>query len=107
MNRIVAVVWRLMLAATILGVVPVVVTCLQRLLPAARNIELYTAEMLTGGAGIAQNTANVAALQDTIRVAPQLVTGAESLEQHTATIHTALSAIPDSNGHTGSKEGVS
>lgn len=90
MNRGVATIWWSMLIATCLGVVPIVVVLLRRTLSAARNIEQYTAEMLNSGVGIANNTANVAALKDTISVAPQLLGGAESLEQHVVAIHSAL-----------------
>ncbi len=92
MNRVTAAIWSAMLLATGFGVVPVVVALLRRTLNAARNIEHYTAEMLDGGIGIANNTANVAALKETISVAPQLIAGAESLERHTATIKMALTA---------------
>ena len=105
MNRGVAAIWWTMLAATSLGVVPVVLTLLRRTLTAARNIEQYTAEMLENGVGIAQNTANVAALKDTISVAPQLVGGAESIERHTAAIQTALAAKAGENGQAEEKGG--
>ena len=94
MYRVIAAIWSAMLIATGFGVVPIVVALLRRTLGAARNIERYTAEMLDGGVGIANNTANIAALKETISVAPQLIAGAESLERHTATIETALMAQP-------------
>lgn len=90
MNRAVAVIWSSMLVATILGIVPVVVRLLSRALTAANNIERYTREILTSGAGIADNTANVAALKETIAVAPRLLAGATSIEQHAASIEEAL-----------------
>lgn len=98
MRRDVTIIWGGMLAATYLGVVPVAVILLQRALRAAQNIEYYTAEMLSSGVGVATNTANVAALKDTIAVAPQLVGEVESLEHYTATIATALGANPSQNG---------
>ena len=103
MNRGVAAIWWSMLAATSLGVVPVVLTLLRRTLNSARNIEQYTAEMLESGVGIAKNTANVAALKDTISVAPRLVGGAESIERHTAAIKTALASQAPENGQAGEK----
>lgn len=99
MNRNVAVVWIGMLVATVAGVVPVVVALLQRALNAALSIERYTAEMLEGGVGIAGNTANVAALKDTIGAAPLLVGGAEALEKTTARIEAALANKAIQNGH--------
>ena len=98
MNRGVATIWWSMLIATCLGVVPVAVLLLRRTLNAAQNIERYTAEMLESGVGIANNTANVAALKDTISVAPQLLGGAESLVSHIATIGRALAANASDNG---------
>ncbi len=90
MKRVVAAIWSLVLLIAGLGVVPLVLNLLTRALSAARNIERYTAEILQGGLGIAQNTASVAALKETISVAPQLVAGAAALEQHTAMIEDAL-----------------
>lgn len=90
MSRAVALIWSGMLLATVVAVVPAVVGLLQRALKAARSIERYTSEILTGGVGIAANTAQVAALKDTIAVAPQLLAGARSIERHAATIEAAL-----------------
>lgn len=98
MNRGVATIWGGMLIATCLGVVPIVVVLLDRTLNAARNIERYTAEMLNSGVGIANNTANVAALKDTISAAPQLVGGAESIALHITAIESALAANAAHNG---------
>jgi hypothetical protein len=100
MNPWIAAIWWIMLVAVVLVVVPMVVALLFRAVTAARNIERYTAEALAGGVGIAQNTANVAALQQTIGVATQLLAGAESIERSTATIGTALGAPERANGHT-------
>src|SRR5215212_10100578 len=98
MNKGVAAIWWGMLIATVLGVVPLVVGYLTRARQAAERIEQYTAEILAAGVGVAQNTANVAALQDTIAVAPQLVAGAESLAHHAAQIEAALAAPPPGTG---------
>ncbi len=105
MNRGVATIWIGMLAATLLAVVPAVVTLLTRALNAARNIERYTAEILTGGVGIAENTASVAALKDTLAAAPHLVTAATSLEANTARIEAVLSSKIMTNGHSDSPKG--
>ena len=90
MNRIVAAIWSSMIVATVVGIVPVVVGLLQRGLAAARHIERYTAEILTAGVGIANNTAHVAALKDTLAAAPLLLVGAQSIERHAATVEAAL-----------------
>ncbi len=90
MNRAITVIWSSMLVATLLGIVPVVVRLLTRALTAANNIERYTRDILASGVGIAGNTANVAALKDTIAIAPRLLTGAASIEQHASTISEAL-----------------
>ena len=90
MNRAVAGIWWAMLAATVFGVVPVVLGLLSRALAAARRIEAYSAEILQSGVGIANNTSKAAALKDTIAAAPRLVAGAHSIERHVATIRTAL-----------------
>jgi len=98
MNRGVATIWWSMLIATCLGVVPITVVLLNRTLNAARNIERYTEEMLTSGVGIANNTANVSALKDTISAAPQLVAGAESLALHITAIESVLATNASNNG---------
>ena len=95
MNRVVGAIWSGMLIATVVGVVPAVVSLLRRALAAARHIERYTTEILAGGVGIAGNTANVAALKDTIAVAPGLLAGAQSIERHAATIESALANAGD------------
>lgn len=92
MNRLVTGIWSALLIVTGVAVVPRVLNLLGRALAAARNIERYTAEILQGGVGIAGNTANVAALKDTLAVAPQLLAGATSIQQHAAAIETALSS---------------
>lgn len=98
MNRAITVIWLGMLVATLLGIVPVVVRLLTRALTAANNIERYTSDILDSGAGIAGNTANVAALKDTIAIAPRLLTGAASIEQHASAISRALGQPVDPAG---------
>ena len=95
MNRVVGAIWSGMLIATVVGIVPVVVNLLRQALAAARNIERYSAEILTGGVGIAGNTANVAALKETIAAAPGLLAGAQSIERHAAAIKSALGQSAD------------
>ena len=98
MNRVVGAIWSGMLVVTVVAVVPAVVNLLRRALAAAGNIEQYSAEILAGGVGIAGNTANVAALKETIAVAPGLLAGAESIEAHAAAIKSALGATGNSRG---------
>lgn len=100
MNKGVAAIWWFMLIATTFGVVPLVVAYLNRARKAAERIERYTADMLKAGVGVANNTANVAALKDTLAVAPHLVAGADSLARHAARIETALAA-----GQAGNEQG--
>ena len=90
MNRAIAAIWSFMILATVVGVVPAVVGLLRRGLAAVRNIERYTEEILAAGVGIAENTAHVAALKDTLAAAPSLVAGAQSIQQHATTVATAL-----------------
>ncbi len=95
MNRVVGAIWFGMLIVTVVGVVPVVVNLLQRALAAAQSIDRYAAEILTAGVGIAGNTASVAALKETLAVAPTLLAGADSIERHAATVERVLG---DGNG---------
>jgi len=97
MNRVVGAIWSGMLIVTVVGVVPVVVNQLRRLLAAANNIERYSAEILTSGVGIAGNTAHVTALKDTLAVAPQLLAGAGSIKAHAEAIERALGAGGDAD----------
>lgn len=96
MNRAITVIWSAMLVVTTVGVVPVVVSLLQRGLTAARNIERYTEEALASGVEIAEHTGAVAELQTTIGVAGELLQGASAIEGHAAAIGAALTAaMPD------------
>ena len=98
MNRVVGAIWSGLLIVTVAGVVPAVVNLLRQALAAARNIERYSEEILAGGVGIAGNTANVAALKETIAAAPGLVAGAGSIERHAAAIRFALGQAGDGEG---------
>lgn len=92
MPQPVFVIWAITLAIAVLVVLPLVVYLLQRTLNAARNIELYFAEMRDAGVGIASNTSHITALDDTISVATQILDTAGSLKDHAATIETTLTA---------------
>ncbi len=84
------VIWWIMLIVAVVVVLPVVVWLLQRVLTAARNIKGYTETTLEAGVGIVHNTASVAALQDTIAVATQILETAKAIEEHTAIIQKVL-----------------
>jgi hypothetical protein len=61
--------WTILLAITLLVIVPLVIYLLHRTWRAARGIERYFAEMATAGVGIAGNTEHIKALESTISVA--------------------------------------
>lgn len=84
------VLWIITLAIAVLVILPLTVILLQRTLNAARSIERYFAEMRDAGVGIANNTSNIKALDDTIAVATQLLSTASSIKEHTGTIGAAL-----------------
>lgn len=89
---IVYILWWILLGVAVFVVLPVVVYMLHRTLNAARGIERYFATTLEAGLGIAGNTANIAALEDTIAVAGGILETAGQIEQHAGTIETALGA---------------
>ncbi|MGQ0606832.1 MAG: hypothetical protein ACT4OQ_00005 [Chloroflexota bacterium] len=89
---LVYVLWWILLIVAVLVVLPIVVYLLHRTLNAARGIERHFATALEAGLGIAGNTANIVALEDTISVAGGILETAGEIEQHAATIETALGA---------------
>ena len=86
------VIWIIVLVVAVLVILPLTVFLLQRTLNAARNIERYFGEMRDAGLGIHNNTQHVKTLDDTISVATQLLETAGSINEHAATIETALTA---------------
>lgn len=86
------VIWALLLVLAILVVLPLTVFLLYRTLRAARSIERYFAEMLAAGAGIAENTNHIKALEETIQVATTILSVAGSINDHSETIKTTLAA---------------
>jgi hypothetical protein len=90
-------IWGLTLAVAVLFILPLVTYLLNRTLLAAQHIEGYLADMRDAGVGIAQNTGNIAALDDTINVATQILSTADSINQHAATIETTLAARVNGN----------
>lgn len=94
MNPFVAIIWWTTLLGAIFAFLPNLVSWLIRALAAARHIEQYTEEILRAGAGIAENTSKATALKQTLSLAPQLVSEAQSMESHLASLQDALAARP-------------
>ncbi|MBT3906965.1 MAG: hypothetical protein HOB79_01280 [Rhodospirillaceae bacterium] len=86
----VQVIWAVTLGLVVIVIVPLAIYLLRRLLRAARDIEGYTAAMLTAGVGIMNNTAPITALNDTIAVATNMVETAGNINDHSATIAQVL-----------------
>ena len=85
-------IWAIVLVIAVLVILPMAVYLLNRTLIAARNIERYLAEMRDAGVAIAGNTRHIAALDDTIGVATQMLETAGSIKSHTGTIGSVLTA---------------
>jgi hypothetical protein len=73
-------IWGITLAVITLVVVPVALHLLHRTLKAARGIERYARESLTAGVGIANNTAAISALEQTLATAGSLVEASKLLK---------------------------
>ncbi len=84
-------IWGVTLAVVTVAIVPLAVYLLHRTLRAAMSIERYTREALAAGAGIASNTAAIAALKDTIKAAASLLETAEQLKHRAAAVADAVS----------------
>jgi hypothetical protein len=84
------VIWWVMLVVAIVAVVPAALYLLHRLWRAADSIELYTAEALAAGLGIARNTTAITALDQTVRLGGELGSVAASVRRHAAAIEKAL-----------------
>ena len=74
-------IWTIGLVLTLLVFVPLAVVLLHRLWRAARSIQLYARDALVAAGGIAGNTAQIVALDDTISVASQMLSTATGIEQ--------------------------
>lgn len=66
-------IWGTTLAVITFVVVPLALHLLHRTLKAARSIERYARESLTAGVGIANNTAAIPALEQTLATAGSIV----------------------------------
>lgn len=80
------VIWWATLIIAVFVVLPLAVYLLHRTLRAARQIEHYAAKALEAGGGIAGNTGNIGALEDTISVATGILHTAGSIETRTGQI---------------------
>ncbi len=89
---IVYILWWVLLIVAVAVVLPILVYLLHRTLNAARGIEHYFGRALDAGLGIAGNTANVAALEDTIAVAGGILETAAQIDEHAATIEQVFTA---------------
>jgi hypothetical protein len=83
-------IWGITLGIVTFVIVPLALYLLHRALRAARSIERYAREALDAGAGIAANTAAIAALEETIRAATALLEAAEALKKRTAEVADAV-----------------
>ncbi|MBI4672591.1 MAG: hypothetical protein HY741_13110 [Chloroflexi bacterium] len=91
-------IWGLTLAIAVFVILPLALYFLQRTLNAARSIERYFAEMRDAGVGIANNTGNIKALDNTISVATQILSVAGSINDHAAAIENTFVARTGGNG---------
>lgn len=92
MNAAVTGIWSATLTAGYLVVVPSAVGFLHRTLLAAQEIERYSQEIRDNAGRIADHTANIPALQDTIAVAVGLTGALDGLDRDLAAIEGALGA---------------
>jgi len=88
-------IWSAVLVVAVVVVLPLAVYLLHRALMAARQIERYAARALEAGTGIAGNTQNIGALEDTISVATGILETAGSIEGRTGTIEEVFEARAD------------
>jgi hypothetical protein len=79
-------IWWIGLVVTLVVFVPLAVYSLHRTWHSARSIQGYAAETLRAAAGIAQNTANITALDSTIDVATDVLGAAGSVERKLNTV---------------------
>ena len=80
------VLWWITLIVAVVVVLPLAVYLLHRTFNAARQIETYAAKALQAGVGIAGNTENISALEDTISTATGILETTNSIEERTGAI---------------------
>ncbi|MBA2304371.1 MAG: hypothetical protein H0W08_17300 [Acidobacteria bacterium] len=78
---VVTTIWAVGLGLTLLVFVPLAVVLLHRLWRTARSIQIYAREALVAAGGIAGNTAQIGALNQTIGTATEILTTAGAIEQ--------------------------
>ena len=78
---IVYIIWWVGLLLTLIVFVPLAVYLLHRLWRTAQAIEIYAREALAAAGGIAGNTAQIGALDQTISVATEILSAAGAIEQ--------------------------
>lgn len=74
-------IWWIGLLTTLIVFVPLAVVLLHRLWQAARSIQIYAREALEAAGGIAGHTAQIGALDETIRVASDILNTAGAIEK--------------------------
>lgn len=80
------VIWWITLVVAVVAILPLAVYLLHRALMAARQIERYAERSLRAGEGIAENTGDVEALQNTISTATNILDAAGNIRRHTRAI---------------------
>ena len=91
----VIVLWIILLVVTVL-ILPFIVTLLHKVYKNSKNIDIYFAEMLEAGIGIAGNTENIKALDDTITVASGILEVAGNINEHAEALGGALASRAES-----------
>lgn len=89
MPQIVYILWLIILIVAVLAL-PFIVWLLHKVFYAAREIERYLKEMHHAGTGIATNTQNISALDDTISTAQDILQSAGSINENANTIKNTL-----------------
>ncbi|MGI9499612.1 MAG: hypothetical protein ACR2P3_06215 [Geminicoccaceae bacterium] len=79
-------IWVITLLIVLLVIVPIAVSLLRRALQAARNIETYFRDMKEAGLRIAEHTAAVPALDQTIETAVAMKPVTEGIETKTGVV---------------------
>lgn len=87
--KAVIVLWMILLVVTVL-VLPFIVRLLHQVYSYSKNIDQYFDEMLTAGLGIAGNTDQITALDDTIEVASSILEVAGDIDEHAEALGGAL-----------------
>lgn len=73
-------IWWIGLVITLVVFVPLSVFLLHRLWRTAQSIQIYAREALTAAAGIAGNTGQIGALDQTIQIATEILSTAGAIE---------------------------